>query len=289
MRKNKPAPTLSKSKIIAFRQCPKRLWLEVHRPDLRVDSAATEARFQVGHQVGEIARQLYDPAGDGVCMNIARDGFKAVFEQSRRLLDAGDRPVFEAGFKSSNTIALADVMIPATDGTRVAWKMVEVKSSTSVKDYHRDDAAVQSFLARAMGVPLSSVSVACINSSWVYPGGNDYRGLLAETDLTGETFERSHEVSSWISKARTTRTPPKPRSSAAKNMAHHSPGRGSEFPKKRIQDILTGMVLRNPLSHVRVQQQRHLPVEPHKSCCHISPYLFHQSFSSLQAWKSPTG
>jgi hypothetical protein len=201
MRKNKPAPTLSKSKIIAFRQCPKRLWLEVHRPDLRVDSAATEARFQVGHQVGEIARQLYDPAGDGVRMNIARDGFKAVFEQSRRLLDAGDRPVFEAGFKSSNTIAFADMMIPATDGTRVAWKMVEVKSSTSVKDYHRDDAAVQSFLARAMGVPLSSVSVACINSSWVYPGGNDYRGLLAETDLTGETLERSHEVSSWISKA----------------------------------------------------------------------------------------
>ena len=27
--------TLSKSKLLAFRQCPKRLWLEVHRPELR--------------------------------------------------------------------------------------------------------------------------------------------------------------------------------------------------------------------------------------------------------------
>jgi len=194
-------PTLSKSKIIAYRQCPKRLWLEVHHPELRVDSAATQASFQVGHQVGEIARQIYDPSGDGVCIDIAKDGFKAAFEQSARLIEAGDRPVFEAGFKSSNTIALADVMLPAADGGRVSWKMVEVKSSTSVKGYHRDDVAVQSFLARAMGIELSSVSVACIDSSWVYPGGNDYRGLLAESDLTEETLDRSGEVSSWISEA----------------------------------------------------------------------------------------
>jgi hypothetical protein len=25
---------LSKSKLLAFRQCPKRLWLQTHRPDL---------------------------------------------------------------------------------------------------------------------------------------------------------------------------------------------------------------------------------------------------------------
>ena len=92
-------------------------------------------------------------------------------------------------------------MLPTADAGGVSWKMVEVKSSTSVKDYHRDDVAVQSFLARAMGVPLSSVSVACIDSSWVYPGGNDYRGLLAENDLTEETLERSEEVTSWISEA----------------------------------------------------------------------------------------
>jgi len=28
---------LSKSKLLAFRQCPRRLWLEVHRPDLSYD------------------------------------------------------------------------------------------------------------------------------------------------------------------------------------------------------------------------------------------------------------
>ncbi len=55
---------LSKSKIIAFRQCPKRLWLEIHKPELR-DDAASQAAFAIGNEVGEIARQVFDPQGSG--------------------------------------------------------------------------------------------------------------------------------------------------------------------------------------------------------------------------------
>lgn len=43
---------LSKSKLMAYRQCPKRLWLEVHRSKLRENSAATQKEFAVGHEVG---------------------------------------------------------------------------------------------------------------------------------------------------------------------------------------------------------------------------------------------
>ena len=39
---------LSKSRLLAYRQCPKRLWLEVYRPECREDSAATQACFSVG-------------------------------------------------------------------------------------------------------------------------------------------------------------------------------------------------------------------------------------------------
>lgn len=52
---------LSKSRLLAYRQCPKRLWLEIYRPECREDSAATQAIFSVGHRVGELARRLYDP------------------------------------------------------------------------------------------------------------------------------------------------------------------------------------------------------------------------------------
>jgi hypothetical protein len=52
---------LSKSKIIAYRQCPKRLWLEIHKPELRDDSAS-EMVFAIGNQVGDVARRIYDTA-----------------------------------------------------------------------------------------------------------------------------------------------------------------------------------------------------------------------------------
>lgn len=47
----------SKSRLIAFRQCPKRLWLEVHRPHLRDDSVGAQARLSMGNKVGELARK----------------------------------------------------------------------------------------------------------------------------------------------------------------------------------------------------------------------------------------
>lgn len=43
--------TFWKSKLLAVRQHLKSLWREIHRPDLREDSAATQAGFQVGYQV----------------------------------------------------------------------------------------------------------------------------------------------------------------------------------------------------------------------------------------------
>ena len=46
-------------------------------------------------------------------------------------------------------------MLPGRSDGTLRWRMIEVKSSTSVKDYHRDDIAVQSFIAAEAGVPLS--------------------------------------------------------------------------------------------------------------------------------------
>jgi len=192
---------LSKSKILAFRQCPKRLWLELHRPELNVISAATRAKFRVGHEVGEIARRIYDPAGTGVTIDARRDGYPAAFAQTEELLTKGERPVFEAGLQLEGAIAFADVMLPAGNGRTGEWRMIEVKSSASVKDYQKDDIAVQSHIAAGSGVRLSSISLACIDSKWVYPGGGDYRGLLFETDLTNETLARDREAAGWISEA----------------------------------------------------------------------------------------
>ena len=103
--------TLSKSKLLAFRQCPKRLWLEVHQPELREDSPATKASFTVGHQVGDIARKLYDPKSKGALIDPQSEGFDAAFERTQELLQTA-QPIFEAGFRAEGALAFADVMQP---------------------------------------------------------------------------------------------------------------------------------------------------------------------------------
>ena len=192
--------TLSKSKLLAFRQCKRRLWLEIHRPDLREDSSATQASFGVGHEVGDIASRLYDPEGRGVLIDPQAEGFERALAHTSELLTS-NQPIFEAGFSANGARVLADVLLPVRSRGRQRWRMVEVKSSASVKDYHADDAAVQAFVARSAGVPLAAIAVAHIDSYWVYPGGDDYAGLLKEHDVTTQAFRRGKEVQSWITGA----------------------------------------------------------------------------------------
>ena len=191
---------LSKTKLMAFRICPKQMWLEIHRHDLRVDSSGSRQRLENGHKVGEKAKELYDPKGKGEEIKARESGYTAAFARTAELLEQ-TKPIFEATFMSGGALALTDVLLPVRKGGKKAWRMVEVKSSTSVKDYHRDDVAVQAFVARGAGVPLSTVSIARVDSDWTYPGGGDYAGLLVEEDLTEEAFSREEEVSEWIAEA----------------------------------------------------------------------------------------
>ena len=190
---------LSKSKIIAYRQCPKRLWLEIHRPELR-DDTASEAVFRIGNQVREIARSIYDPEGRGTTIDITKLGHSAALARSAELLLEGDTPVFEAGISTHGALAYADVMLPEKGEEGVSWKMIEVKASTFVKDYQRDDIAVQTYIATNAGVKLASVSLANINNEFIYQGDGNYVGLLWETDLTEEANSRADEVRQWIEK-----------------------------------------------------------------------------------------
>lgn len=192
---------LSKSKLLAWRQCPKRLWLEIHRKELLNFSAATEATHQTGHTVGDIARQIYDPSGEGHFLDLKEISFGELLAQSETLSKKSQQPIFEAGFCANGALSLADVMLPVTQGRKRAWRMVEVKSSTGLKDYYRDDAAIQAYVTRAAGVPLVAIALAHIDKNWVYPGKQNYQGLLVEHDLTEEAFARGEEIEGWIAAA----------------------------------------------------------------------------------------
>ena len=127
---------LSKSRLIAYRQCPKRLWLEIHRPDLRVEDESARGRFAAGHRVGELAQAQY-PDGTMIAPD---NNLTQALSETRRLLDLQPRKVlFEATFQAEGLLVRADLLRPVERG----WQIVEVKSSTKVKEHHVEDAAIR--------------------------------------------------------------------------------------------------------------------------------------------------
>ena len=191
---------LSKSKLMACRQCPKRLWLEWHRPELCEDAAATLTAFDHGHAVGQVARRIYDPDGQGI--DVPREHVGDALVRSKALLSTAASPLFEAGFETAQAYAFADVLLPVRKAGPRRWRLVEVKASSAVKEVHRDDVAIQHAIAQRAGHTLAGVALAHIDTSWVYPGSGDYVGLLKEVDLSREVRGRDGEVATWIVEAR---------------------------------------------------------------------------------------
>jgi hypothetical protein len=166
---------LSKSRITAFEQCPKRLWLEVYRRDLLAFTARSEAVFAVGHAVGAISQAAYP---DGIMIG-PDDNLAKAIDMTTALLQSGDRrPLFEATFSYKDVLVRVDLLLPLEDG----WHMAEVKSTASVKAYHLLDLATQVWVAQGAGLKISRASIRHINTHFSYQTLGDYGGLLKDAD-----------------------------------------------------------------------------------------------------------
>ena len=188
---------LSKSKINAFLQCPKRLWLEVHKHKLLEVTEATKFAFAVGHHVGDLARAQY-PKGILVGHD---DKLSAALSQTKQLTMSWiQTPIFEATFQHRSVLIRADLLLPWGG----AWHMAEVKSSVEPKPYHLNDLAVQSWVATKAGIAVARATVRHINSSFIYPGGGNYRGLFVDASVREELRELIPQVPTWVRSARTT-------------------------------------------------------------------------------------
>jgi hypothetical protein len=184
---------LSKSRVSAFRQCAKRLWLEIHKRDLISYGPATQRIFDVGHQVGEIARRQYP---DGILIGSDDDLDQAIVETEAALLHR--RPIFEATFRHDDVLVRADLLLPTGNG----WHIAEVKSAASVKEYHVGDVATQVWVARGAGVAIERATVRHIDTSFVLATAGDYHGLFKDGDVMDGVAEMLPLYSKIVEHAR---------------------------------------------------------------------------------------
>ena len=155
-------------------QCLKRVFLEINRKDLVHFSKATEAAFALGHEVGEIAVQLYG-GEKGTFIDYFGGGFTRQLTQTTELMTSMFRtPVFEATLQHNGVLVREDVLLPDSDNGKVSWRIVEVKASTKVKPEHVHDCAVQAWVHLGAGYPLSGIALAHVDNRFEYPGEQRY-------------------------------------------------------------------------------------------------------------------
>src|SRR5690348_1599424 len=105
---------LSKSRFVAGCQCLRRLYWQVHEPELAArPDAATEAIIQQGHEVGMLASQMF-PGGVEVDCSL---GLADAIRTTRELVANREVPaIFEAVFEHQNVLVKADILHRRRDG-----------------------------------------------------------------------------------------------------------------------------------------------------------------------------
>ncbi len=165
---------LSKSKFIAGLQCPKRLWLQVHKPDLAEDEESLS--ILNGNEVGEMARRLFP----GTLVEYDGGMNAALKETSRLVADPSVQVIHEATFCHDGLLVRVDILERSLAG----WILTEVKGATSVKPCYIPDATVQAWVLQGCGLKLAAVRLMHVNNRFVYQGDGNYDGLLTAEDIS---------------------------------------------------------------------------------------------------------
>jgi len=201
---------LSKSNLLSFRQCPRKLWLEWHRKDLLpAPNSKSDRRIIDGAKVGEKAREdlgsdlLWPPRND--------EPLEAAKQAKEMLLQAPGRAAVEVPMVRDDLYVRADALVPVAGG----YALRETKASTfplkkdketpdEPKDQHLDDVAIQEWVMDASGLPCIRVELNLLDNRWCYPGDENYAGLFRQFDVTPLIAELKSQVPIWLKAARET-------------------------------------------------------------------------------------
>lgn len=181
--------TLSKSRFVAGWQCHKLLWLKVHQkdaPELQVDIVLQD-RFDQGVQVGLEAQRLFP---GGVLIDLPHDSPDRV-RATNDAIAAGAPAIFEATFVEGRVYVAIDILEKTPD----SYTLIEVKSSTKLKDEHIPDMAIQVWVARRAGIDVRRAELMHLNTEYRYP---DEGALLLRTDVTAQVEALQSQIGEMV-------------------------------------------------------------------------------------------
>ena len=110
-------------------------------------------------------------------MDLAHNAYAERVALTRKLIDDGAPAIFEASFLADNTFVAVDVLSREGDG----FRLTEVKQTSSQKEEHLPDVAVQVHVLQKSGIRITGTDVMHLNKECRFP---DLSYLFERTDVT---------------------------------------------------------------------------------------------------------
>ena len=152
-------------------------------------SIEQRAKFQRGTDVGVLAHQVF-PDGIDMSPNSPSQFPKKAQETWDNLSNPSVNVMYEAVFQYNDTLIMLDILV--RDGDR--WIAVEVKSSLRLSDTYYNDAALQYYVLKGCGVPLSDFRLMYLNGDYVKNGPIDVQQLFKMESVMAYVVNREGYV-----------------------------------------------------------------------------------------------
>ena len=147
-----------------------------------------------GRMVGIAAQHAFP---EGLLIGHVHDLSAALAETRAALTEPGDVTLFEAALRHAGILIRADVLQRRGDH----WRLIEVKSSTRVRDHQVTDAGIQNWVACGAGLHVERTELAYINNRFVYGGDGNYAGLFTHADVSSAILPLQDAIPEWIEAA----------------------------------------------------------------------------------------
>jgi len=180
---------LSKSKFITGQQCHKSLWLNIKgfEPTNPPDESAKD-RLKAGGQVGDAAKELFP---HGLEIEYLGSDFQKMCDLTKKAIDEGATTLYEASFIEKGVFIRVDIMNKTSKG----WDIYEIKSSSKLSSYHKEDASLQWHILQSVkGLKLNDAFVVTLNNSYSRDGDINPAKLFTKHLLTDYVESNLHEI-----------------------------------------------------------------------------------------------
>jgi hypothetical protein len=175
-------------------QCPKLLWTAVNKPEMiQAVDKETQFMFDEGNLVGKYSHKLFKGGRE---IKAEYWDYQGSNEKSLAALKKR-KPIFEAGFIVGETYSRADILLPVG---KDEWDVIEVKSSTSVKDEHIQDVAFQKHCYIKAGLKIRRCFLMHLNNEYVRKGKLDLKKLFVREDITDQVMKQWLELKAKLKK-----------------------------------------------------------------------------------------